>query len=329
MKISPQTIGEVASIVRWYLRVAYGRWEGPGCLPFFCDHSAVGRFAINLAKLKARDEGALFQLLIALSLYQSRRDVDVMVIQRNMPRRDAVALTSHRRLKVMIEDSRCDRLRTADRFDTGCDVHRDFDRDRGACNHRPRTACHVKAATRAIGRMGDMGKLPTSAMLHLGIRGMNGAIDDAIAAADCPRQRATWLVERLAEIYRIGIKLASLYVSALSTDELSPGNAVLSPMIRGEHLVVVDANVIRLLGTLRSDRGPKTYSALSTWLVALAERIDLSRLDPRLPVFSPRLIQQALYVFGSRSNRSARLDGCAVSACDECPSSTCPFRSSG
>ena len=327
ISISMDVVREVEAIVRWYLRVAYGRWEGVGCPPFFCEPETIGRFAIDLDKLRVRDEQALFQLLVTLSLYQSRRDADVMTIQRRMGRDDATTMTSYRRLRVLIEESRCDLMRAAESFDSSCDVHRDFDRaGLAACGYRPRTVCHVKTATKAIGRMGDMGKLPTSAILHLGPRGINGLIDDAISTIDSPHDRATWLVKRLAEIYRIGLKLASLYVSALSTDELSPGNAVLSPALRGEHIVVVDANVLRLLSVWRRrSRGSKTYGAHAEWIIRVAERIDLARIDRRLPSFSPRFVQQALYVFGSRSNRTVKRDPCAASPCDECPSQTCPF----
>ncbi len=37
------------------------------------------------------------------------------------------------------------------------------------------------------------------------------------------------------------------------------------------------------------------------------------------------VVQQALYVFGSRSNRAAREDTCSITRCSACPSPTCPL----
>ncbi len=324
---SPRAVAEVAAIVRWYLAHAYGRSEGPRRRPYFADPARVGAFAVDLAALRRRDDAALFQLLVAMGLYQSRRDADIMAIQRGMPTRTARALTSTRRLRVLVDDGRCEHLRAADVFDTRCEVQRDLARGTATCGHRPRTPCHVKAATLAIGRMGDMGMLPTSAWLHVGPGGLRRWFDDACAATPSPTERAALLVERVATIRRIGRKLATMYVSALSVPALTPGFAPWAPEVDGSRLVVVDANVARVIDHLRGGRGPRTYEAMSAWLTAVADRIDLRALRPGLPAHSPRLVQQALYVFRSRSNRAARGDACATRApCRACPSAVCPFQ---
>ena len=46
---------QLEGIVRWYARTAYGRWEGPGCVPFYCDAERIGSFAVRPAAL-ARGE---------------------------------------------------------------------------------------------------------------------------------------------------------------------------------------------------------------------------------------------------------------------------------
>ncbi len=102
-----------------------------------------------------------------LAMYQSRRDVDIMAIQRGMSRAQAAAVGSSRRLQVLVDDAACAHARDAAAFDDRCTVRRDFARERATCTYRPRAACHVKDATMAIGRMGDMGKLATSAWLHV------------------------------------------------------------------------------------------------------------------------------------------------------------------
>lgn len=322
---SPRPVREVEAIVGWYLQHAYGVIEGPAQIPYFADSARVGPFAVDLTALRSRDDAALFQLLILMGLYQSRRDVDIMAVQRTMPAGAAKALTSPSRLRVLVGASRCEQLRTAADFDVRCDVHRDFDRGTATCRHRPRTPCHVKEATLAIRRMGDMGMLPTSAWLHLRHGGLRRWFDEACAATLSPTERARVLVERVATIHRIGPKLAAMYVSALSTPELTPGFAPWRPEVDGSRLVVVDANVARVIDHVRRGRGPRTYSRLASWLIAVADRIDLRRLRRDLPARSPRLVQQALYIFGSRSNRAAQQDRCVRDPCTACPSAACPF----
>jgi hypothetical protein len=260
-------------------------------------------------------------------MYQSRRDVDIMGLQRAMPARTAMALVDTGTLRTMVSTCRCALIADACAFDAGCTVRRDFARDRATCSYHPRTPCHVKEASHAIRRMGDMGKLPTSALLHLReAGGFKGLLADAVARTSDPSARAAWLVARLAAIYRIGIKLASMFVSALSTPELAPGLAPWWPVVDGSRLVVLDANVSRAID-LVARRAPRTYMARSAWFRKHASRIDLSRIDRRWPNSSPRLVQQAVYVFRSRSNRAAYGDACEGrgSPCADCIPTICPF----
>jgi len=319
-------MSEVRRIVAWYLTRVYGTHEGPGRLPYFADPSRVGRFAVDLDAAQARDDDALFRLLVLMGLYQSRRDVDIMTLQRTMPARQVTAMVSLRRLRVLVNTGRCEWLRAAATLDARCDVYRDFDRDLVTCGHRPRTPCHVKNATQAIRRMGDMGKLATSAWLHLGAGGLGRLLKDVCSAAAAPHERAELLVARLATIHRIGPKLAAMYVSALSAPELTPGFAPWCPEVDGSRLVVIDTNVRRVIERLRPAGAPRTYRGMAMWLVAIADRIDLREYRKDLPAKSPRLVQQALYSFRSHSNRVDREDACAASPCPSCPSVACPFR---
>lgn len=312
---------ELRGIVRWYLASVYRRWEGPGTLPFWADTSRVGAFAVPVGEVAARDPQALFRLLIALASYQSRRDVDIMAIQRDMPKRRALDLTSPRRLKVLVDAGGCAHLDAALTFDQRCDVRRT--RLGVSCGTHPRTPCHVKAATAAIGRMGDMGKMSTSAWLHLGPDGFDRWLGDACETTEDPVARAALLVARFSTIYRIGRKLASMFVSAVSVPELT-GISAWHPSVDGSRVLVIDGNVIRAINTWRPE-GTKTYAALSAWLLQVASAIDLSHYDARLPRRCPRLVQQAIYVFGSRSNRLAQRDPCAARRCSTCPSRVCPF----
>jgi len=319
-------LDELEGIVAWYLRTAFGRWEGPGIRPFYADPARVGRFAVDLDAVAARAPEALFQVLITLAAYQSRRDVDIMEIQRTMPVRQVIAMTAPRQLGVLVEQSPCRHLRDAPTFERACDVRRDFERGSATCGTRPRTPCHVKDATAAIGRMGDLGKLPTSAWLRLRQGGLGRWLVEACDEDRDPRKRAAWMVEQVATIYRIGVKLASMFVSALSVPELGIGVAAWSPELDGSRIVVVDANVGRAIRSWRRGRGADTYVANARWFVAAADELDLSRLRVGMPRSSPRFVQQAVYLFRSRSNRIAYGDSCRDAPCRACPSTLCPFR---
>ena len=63
-----------------------------------------------------------------------------------------------------------------------------------------------------------------------------------------------------------------MYVSALSVPELTPGFAPWWPEIDASRLVVVDANVGRVIDRLRRGRGPRTYDRRAAWLISVALR---------------------------------------------------------
>jgi hypothetical protein len=316
----------LVGLVRWYADNVYGRVEGPGTVPFYCDPARVGRFAVAPSELAAGGEAGLFRLVVALAMYQSRRDVDIMALQRGMPPRAAEAIGSARRVGHLVVASRCERVVDAETFDACCDVRRDLAARRAACAHRPRTPCHVKDATLAIGRMGDMGMLPTSAWLHLRAAGGFAGMLERATATGAPAAAAAAMVVELTRIHRIGTKLATMIVSQLATPALAPGLTPWAPRLDGNHLVVVDANVAWVIDALRP-RGPQTYAARAAWFRRHARTIDLKALDARWPRTSPRLVQQAVFWFRSRSNRVAAGLGCTRGAvpCTACVPALCPF----
>ena len=317
---------QLERIVRWYATTAYGRWEGGDRLPFYCDAMRVGHFAVAPASLAAGREEALFRLLITMAMYQSRRDVDIMAAQRDLPRAVTSELVATRRLRVLVSASRCDLLRDADRFDAWCSVRRDFERGLATCSHHPRTPCHVKDATMAIRRMGDMGKISTSALLHLRAEGgLHRIVDDAVARATTPAMAADLVIDRLGRLHRIGVKLATMYVSALATPVLAPGLTPWWPRLDCNHRVVVNTNVARVIDALRPN-GPRTFTARAAWFRRVAAEIDLGRIRSDWPRTSPRLVQQAVYVFRSRSNRLAAGDNCGANGtCLADSAVLCPF----
>jgi len=310
----------------WYFRGVYPRVEGRKILPFYCDPDRVGVFAVGTDELALGKDAAVFRLFVTLSMYQALRDVVVMRRQRSLTRAAMRVVADAGFVKRSILGHGCPMLLSADIFEQGCDVSKVGEAvDCGTC---PGVCCHVKDATFAFNRMGDMGKLPTSAWLRLwkdgGVRGLLTKVCRQEAS---PTKRAALLVKRFAEIHRVGRKLATMFVSALSTPALAPGLTPWFPDIDGNALVVVDTNVARAVDSLRKRDAPKTYEAREAWVRKQAALLDLREFSPALPRYSPRLVQEALYAFCSRSNRRARGDLCEARSkpCTGCAPTICPF----
>lgn len=317
-------LNKTKTIVRWFFdeRRATG-------LPFYCDPNQLGAFAVAPAELAAGTGAALFRLFVTLSMYQALRDVVIMRQQRGLPRAAMSTVADVTTVKRSLERNGCPTLRSARVFEASCDVLKDGNHvDCGMC---PGAACHVKDATRIFNRMGDMGKLPTSAWLRLWRgSGLQGVLDDVCRESPSPAHRATLLVERFGAVHRVGRKLATMFVSALSTPALAPGLTPWFPEIDGNELVVIDTNVARAIDALHRPGALRTYDARERWLRERAASIDLRIFQPSLPAYSPRIVQEAFYAFCSRSNRVARGDVCAGrgTPCAACTPTLCPFNTS-
>jgi hypothetical protein len=317
-------------VLGWYFGVAYGPLEGPGRTPFYCDPGSVGPFAVVPDDLAAGDDDAIFRLFVTLSMYQALRDVVIMRRQRSLPRQAMRALADAGFVGRSVTKHSCPVLRTPEAFEQGCDVSKNG--EVVDCGRFPGARCHVKDATAAFNRMGDMGKLPTSAWLRLWKGGgLRKVLANVCSDEASPNERARQLVERFARVHRVGRKLATMFVSALSTPALAPGLTPWFPDIDGNELVVVDTNVARAVDTLRPPGAPKTYDARERWVLDQAALIDLRRFRSDLPSYSPRLVQQSLYAFCSKSNRIDRGDTCAehATSCAGCAPALCPFASGG
>jgi hypothetical protein len=308
-------------ILRWFFD---GRL--PIVLPFYCDAARIGSFAVQPDELAAGTEAAVFQVFVTLSMYQALRDVVVMSRQRSLPRASMRVIADLATVKRSASRHQGPVLRSAEAFERGCDVAKEEHViDCGMC---PGVSCHVKDATRVFNRMGDMGKLPTSAWLRFwkdgGVRNVLGEVCRQETA---PTKRAALLVERFALVHRVGRKLATLFVSALSTPALAPGLTPWFPEIDGNELVVIDTNVAQAVDALREPHAPRTYDARERWVRAQAAQLDLREFRPDLPRYSPRVVQEAIYAFCSKSNRIARGHTCAGSGalCAACVPMLCPF----
>ena len=320
-RAKPSTPSPVAAVARWYVAV---QGTEPA-LPFYCDPARVGSFAVAPGELATGEDAALFRLFVALSMYQALRDVVIMRQQRELPRSSMRVVADLGLVGRSIAKHPCSALRSATAFATGCDVSKRTAVDCATC---PGVACQVKEATVVFRRMGDMGKLPTSAWLLLWKGGgVRQVLAEVCREEASPAKRAMLLVDRFAKVHRVGRKLATMFVSALSTPALAPGLTPWFPAVDGNELVVIDTNVARAADALRRPRAPKTYDAREQWVREQAASIDLRKLRADLPRYSPRIVQQALYAFCSKSNRVAAGDACVGSTtpCAGCAPSLCPF----
>lgn len=318
----------IERILTWYFDRVYGQHEGPGLLPFYCDPQRVGFFAVTPSELSAANDAALFRLFVSLAMYQGLRDVVIMSRQRSLPRPSVHAVTGLTNVSRFVAQHACPAPKTSGAFETLCSptkVGNKID-----CSLCPGSPCHVKDASVAFNRMADMGKLPTSAWLQVwGHAGLAGVMAETLATRGTPRDRADFLVARFAQVHRVGRKLASMFVSALSTPALAPGLTPWFPAIDGNDIVVVDTNVARAVDVLNRSSQGKSYESRVFWIRKVASSIDLSAFRSELPKYSPRVVQQALYAFGSRSNRSHRGDPCSRGS-DSCvcvAPGICPFAS--
>ncbi len=319
------SFGAVRTVVEWYLREVYGRLEGPGAVPFYCDPEQVGSFAVAPAELAAGDDAALFRLFVTLSMYQALRDVVIRRQQRAMPLPEVLAVADLSTVQAAIAANPCGALRSDEAFALGCDIAK----VEGAvdCGKRPGAPCHVKAATAAFNRMGDLGRLPTSAWFRIWKEGLTPVFVDVCRREAAPSARAALLVAQFSGVHRVGRKLATMFVSALSTPALAPGLTPWFPEVDGNDLVVVDTNLARAADALREPGSPKTYDARERWVRDQAAALDLRSFRDDLPRHSPRLVQQALYAYASRSNRTASNDACSTrrTRCGSCVPELCPF----
>jgi hypothetical protein len=282
-----RVLKETKAIVRWYFDK--GRVEG---VPFYCDPTRIGAFAIEPDELAAGTDAAVFRLFVTLSMYQALRDVVIMRQQRSLPRASMRVVADVATVKRSITRHACPTLGSVEAFERGCDVRKDGDDI--DCGTRPGESCHVKDATRVFNRMGDMGKLPTSAWLRLWRGdGVKALLDDVCREEPSPTKRAVLLVEQFAAVHRVGRKLATMFVSALSTPALSPGLTPWFPEIDGNELVVVDTNVARAVDALRAPGAAKTYDARERWVREQAAKLNLRAFQPDMPA-CPELIDPAL-----------------------------------
>lgn len=311
------------AVTAWYMRSYYGTAGDVGVAAMFCRPERVGHFAVDPGALAAGAPEALFRLLVTMTMFQRRSDLQIMRVLQGIAREDAVELTDAARLQDLA-DSGCDLSRSLDTLLERCDLGKCPETKRGVCGQRPDSACHLKRHTEMLKRYGHFGKVPTSAALMLRAEGVEDlpALRARIweETAD-PLARAHALEAALSRAWRISEKIAAMYLSAITNRDLSGELAPWAEGVDTDHFVVVDSNVDLFLKKIEY-RGPMTYRARRAFVQALAARIHLDELHPNVRRYNPRLVQQALYMFMSESNRRAAPADCcheAPASCARCP----------
>lgn len=334
VKVSPTAsqMRVLRAAVRWYLDTHYGAADDPGLASMFCDAKKVGAFAVDRRALVEHDGPTLFRLLVAMAMFQRQRDEQVTAILRSIPSKDAEEIGCAERLLRLADSSGCEHMGSLDALRLRCDLTKDA-RKQGTCTRRPDLACALKRHTVLLRRYGHFGKVPTSAALAVregGAQDVADMLGRARASVRGRASRARALIETLSRSWRINEKIASMFLSVITNPDLTPGVPVWRD-VDWRHFVVVDSNVDLFLGAIRY-RGNGTYGARRAFIRAASQAIDLRVFRRGLRKDNPRIVQQALFVFMSTSNRRAMPRDCmhiGPAACARCVrelARICPVR---
>jgi hypothetical protein len=331
---APGQIAAARSVTAWYLSAYYLRPEDMGMAPMFCDPGRVGAFAVPAEDLAAGRPRALFRLLSAVVMFQRRQDKQITAILRGISPADADELSDPSALLRLAEASGCDLATSLASLKTMCDLTKDAEK-RGVCTARPGIACAPKRHTVLMRRYGHFGKVPTSLALAVREAGASD-LEDLYRSAvrgRTPVEAAAALESALTGAWRVSDKISAMYLSMLTNPQLSAIPAPWADGVDCTRFVAIDSNVDLFLAAI-GYRGAKTYDARRRFIQAMAAEIDLSELRAGLRPYDPRLVQQAMFMFMSVSNRRATGGDCSQgrpSSCLSCPRDTaqiCPLRGS-
>lgn len=332
----PKQIRAAEAVVRWYLATHYGSPDDQGVTQTFCDPKRVGAFAVEASAVAAREGSQLFRLLAAVAMFQKRQDKQITRILRGLSAEDAAELSSLERLLALVDDCACPHSKTVASLRSRCDLTKTPRTKRGTCRANSRVDCHLKRHTVLLKRYGHFGKVPSSLALTVresGAGDIASMLDVAARRAHGPEARARAMVDALSRAWRVSEKIASMFLSMVWNPDLTAGVRARRD-IDWRHFVVVDSNTDAFLAAIGYEGGG-TYEARRQFLRALSARIDLGAIRPGLHRDNPRIVQQAMYLFMSASNRRAIPGDCmhlGPPVCARCPkalSKLCPVRQVG
>ena len=332
-KPTARQVDAARRVCDWYLGRYYGTPDDLGFPATFMRPEVVGAFAVTPDEWARADAKSLFRLLVATTLFQRRQDQQVFRILQSMSAQQVREVSAPKKLLASALSCACPLMRTQRALIEECDLQKDA-AGRGDCATNPGVNCQLKQHTVWLKRYGHFGKVPTSAALMLreaGARDLSALYRRVVKSTDSPRERSVVMERALSAIWRISEKIAAMYLSNLSNPDLSKNPPW--PELDSTYFVVIDSNTDLFLRSLRYS-GSFTYAARREYLWRLAESVDWRQLRPSLQSYNPRLLQQAAYLFMSRTNRRASSIDCwrdGAAACAACPSllrSRCGVRSS-
>lgn len=317
-------VTETRAVTAWYLESYFRRSDDVGVPSMFCREDRVGHFAVDAGALAAGDGRALFRLLVTMTMFQRRSDLQIMRVFRAIPRSDAHVMTDARELLRLADAGRCELARSLDEVKARCDLTKDRNSKLGTCGVRPDAPCHLKSHTELLKRYGHFGKVPTSAALMLRAHDATSLaqLKERIwSETTSPHERAKRLQAAISNSWRVSEKIAAMFLSAITNRDLSGDLAPWADGVDSSQFVVIDSNVDLYLGAI-GYTGPMTYWARRSFIQALARRVPLDEFRSGLQAYNPRLVQQALYMFMSDSNRRASAKDCSYAnppTCVKCP----------
>src|SRR5690606_2404604 len=141
-------------VTRWYLDTYYGTEEDVGVPAMFCRQDRVGYFAADAAALAAGQGPALFRLLVTMTMFQRRSDLQIMRVLKGIARPDAAEMTDPSALVRLADLIDCPYASDLAALKDRCDLAKDPVSKRGRCSARPDTACHMKRHTELLKRYG-------------------------------------------------------------------------------------------------------------------------------------------------------------------------------
>ena len=316
-------------VVRWYLNSFYGTRHDTGLPRMFCDRAMVGHFAVDRAALHRGDAGALFRLLVTMTMFQRRSDRQIMRVLQGVQLADVEEMTDAGALLKLSERGGCPHTVTTLTLKDRCDLTKDMKTGLGTCGAFPERPCHLKRHTVLLKRYGHFGKVPTSAALMVrdnDVPDLAGLYRRALADHSDPVVRAEALERGVRKAWRVSDKIAAMFLSAVTNPALSDGLAPWRVGVDTHRFVVVDSNVDLFLMEI-GYRGRMTYAARRDFVRRLAAGVRLGELRDGLEDYNPRLVQQAMYMFKSKLNRQASSIDCGHIGQSEC--ATCPLSLAG
>jgi hypothetical protein len=308
------------AVVRWYLETHWGRDGEPGLPGMYTDPAQVGHYAVTLADMRAGDPAALSRVLLATVMFQRLRDVLVLKILRSVPAEAVDEICTPETLLSLAQASGCPHAATTESLASVCDLSKDAHTRAGVCGQEPHRSCAPKRHTVLLRRYGHFGKVPTSIALALREHGARDLGDLLTLATEgrTPGEAAAWIEQALSQSWRVSSKIACMFLSVVSNPDLLPG-AAWAERLDWHSFVVIDSNVDAFLEAI-GYTGRRSYDARRAFMQELAHRVPLDEYRPGLQQYNPRVVQQAAYMFMSRSNRRASVHDCSRRAPEACGS---------